>query len=99
MIFDKRMSEAFRGRGKYYNGEAQEDPKITEADIQRIIHLIERISEGYNCKGGDGGCTWEEGELADILEQVYRCGQASGEANAYRYLSYELGQKAKEMES
>ena len=99
MLYDEHMFNAFRGRDKYYNGEAKEDPKITEADIQRIIRLITRIAMGYNCKGGDGGCTWEEGELADILEQVYRCGQASGEANAYRCLAYELERKAKEMES
>lgn len=93
LIFDEHMFEAFRGTDMYYNCEAEE-PKITEADIQAIIRLILRISHGYNCKGGDGGCTWEEGELSDILERVYRCGQASGEANAYRYLAYELERKA-----
>lgn len=99
MIFDKHMSEVFRGTDRYYNGEAQEEPNITEADLQRIIWLITRIADGYNCKGGDGGCTWEEGELADILERVYRCGQASGEAKAYRGLAYELERKSKRLES
>lgn len=72
LIFDKELKEkAYKWRGYTWGSEPAH---INEEDIGRITYLLVRISEGYSCGNGDGGCSYEESEIADLLEMVYAAG-------------------------
>ena len=71
LIYDEKLKEKVNMWHGYKLG--REKPVFTEEHIAMIALLAKRVADARSCSTSEG-FTWEEYEIANLLETVYAAG-------------------------
>ena len=86
MIFNKELADYLCN---YRWSENRERKKINDEELNRIVMIMSRVAEGYDCSTSSGftGC---EQAFEDLLIRFYEAGVKRGEESAKRQMIWHL---------
>ena len=86
MIFNKELADYLKN---YRWSSTREQKKINDEELNRIVHIMSRVAESYDCSTASG-FTYCEEAFEDLLIRFYKAGVKRGEESAKQQMIWHL---------